>query len=485
MERLLLTIEGRDVALGLRWHSGKNIQSIEQDEYLDRYRSDKLLIVEEDGLRASIGFLENTIEDSEYDDLKVVSAAAALTKEMPSGIALIKLDERDGLGLTGPVYWGVIINKGVPEFDLVSEDLDSVIKPLKKRLENRVNKVLNGKNSFLRTNLKGDDSSAFVDVINTAKRNQLADLAVTNYGLGDIEFLISQLKKSEFLLVNPRSGLNMQNIFSKLDREEIILITALVLMVFAGVFFLTNDNEIDDFDLPIVKPVQTGPVVDPIAKAKEIVNYTLHSQLLGSNGLWLQRAIDRYMDLPKYTGGYVRGVFECKLVDRLCGAVYTREKNHADFDISMAALRPKFDTVTFDSNGGQITGVFKIEENTLFAPDRMIEVKDLPLFDSGESLVSKVVGLNNVRPGLTVSVSSSEKVTIKSKEKGFIMPSSIKTVFVSTSWSAEGRYMHQLKAVLDKIVVKSVTVNSIRLTDNGSGAIGFKIQGGYLMQGGN
>jgi hypothetical protein len=470
----LQEIEGFNLVSGLRWKSATNSSKLDKDIWLDEYLAKRGIECFSDG-RYSVGVAEDSVE-SDWLPAKCLSLAAVCATEYLNAVFLMKFQTEGEV-----LYWGAIINKGVPERDVTSENLRDVIDPIISKLSDTVSGVLVNTNPILALNFSEDEQLESDELI---KLLAVKEFNKQKFDYDDLLAVLNGLTgKTGALKILKGSGFDVSYFKDFQFNKDTILI---IFMIFGlsglGLFYsgaFESEQEYDPF-----AEMQSRSQAEIMAEenlrrsdTQRKVSKSIKDQLIGMKGRWLKPAIKEWDKASSYAGGYSKVSLVCNLATAMCDARYIPGSSYSDFNLALKILKKEYKGIVFTMNGEEIIGSFDIDKNSLFLSTYL--VPDLPEFDRGQNLIGPMRKLSHSRPGMVSQLSAGEVVTVK-MEKGY--SGDVPFSFVLIGWTASGDYLHQLDTVLDTFGKDFVTFNHLRVEYNKDGSKSFTTTGAYLMQ---
>ena len=472
-------VSGKTVSFGLRWFSKTSKNKLDVDDLKQKYAANRILIVESK-TRASIGLVQNSPANSK----QTVVGAAAIARMMPNGVAVVRLGDAEIPEMDTVKWWTVVCRNGVPEMDIISDDVEESLRILTKRLSDPVSKILHGVRFGFESNAHESVEHAIQDI----KRVTGSDVESTEFSWvrfcdrlsalrgGDLRTRLA--KPSLFQTVFTVEGI--KDFFLDLDREKKIVIAAVVLaLIFlvrqAWVFFSSQE------EVYVPRPVAVAPPIEKkvdnvVDQATQYISSTLRDHLVGVGGGWVDTAVTWYHSLPDLTHGYKKSKLECSVASGECTVIYLGS-SYSDFSEGLADIERLFQSITFVSDGSKIVGKQPIDKESVVVPDGVIRVADLPAFNRGRTLIESILPVSKARPGLSMSVESAQTIQILPIDVPITIPGDMLSKFVVVGWNASGEYLHQLPVALAAVDLPYTPVRYLSV-DQGS----FTIKGGHLTQ---
>ncbi|MEY8198507.1 MAG: hypothetical protein RPS47_04645 [Colwellia sp.] len=465
------THNGHDIVIGLIWESSSKKSELSSD-FSERHNSDRSVLVKGDS-RVSWGVVKNSKVN---DDLPkdCVSLAAIQAQQFKSSAWLIALPQKEKNSI--PQYWGCLISDGVPEIEVVNEDIDKVVHLLNTLLDDEVEDVINVDSPILYTDLPlvtMSSSSNWEEFLGQRKWRQ------SEYEIDDLSDL---LLNRNFRAVSQIGGISRGLDFSRFgSRENITRISFLVfaMVSITYVFGGFSDSEISPI-LEYTSPVQRSqPVIDISNETKRVVSEKLAPELLGIRRGWALNKRNTYLRLPGYSYGYRKSHMACAIIQMRCEYTFKADENYSDLNRALDKLSPYFENITFSTDGKNITGLIKIDYESLYTKVQLVE--DLPVFDSGREITSKSIMLTKSRPGLTMNTTNAELMQVDFKKRKITPDPNVEIRYMIIGWAASGSYKHQIDVVTSALKSKYISINSISIQSE-NGQTSFNLRGSYLMR---
>jgi hypothetical protein len=463
----LQEIEGFNLVSGLRWKSATDSTKLDKNIWLDEYLAKRGIECFSEG-RYSVGVAEDSMEN-DWLPAKCLSLAAVCATEYLNAVFLMKFQSEGEV-----LYWGAIINKGVPERDVTSENLSDVIDPIISKLSDTVSGVLINTNPILALNFSEDEQLESDELIRLLA---VKEFNKQEFNYGDLLDVLNGLRgKVGALRILKGSGFDASYFKGFQFTKEIVLILVIIIglsglgLFFSGVF--ESEPEYDPFSM-----IKSRSQADIIAEenlrrsvTQRKVAKSIKDQLIGMRGLWLKPAVKKWEKATSYAGGYSKVSLVCNLAAAMCEARYIPGSSYSDFNLALGILKKEYKEVVFTMNGEEIIGSYDIDKDLLFLSTYL--VPDLPEFDRGQNLIGPMREISYSRPGMVSQLSLGEVVTVK-LDKGY--SGDVPFSFILVGWTASGEYLHQLDTVLNTFGKDFVTFNHLRVEYNKDGSKSFKI----------
>jgi len=468
------THDDHEIVVGLNWQSATKKGDLSAD-WAETNNSDRSVIAKGTG-RYSWGVVKHSKSNDELSK-DCMSLAIIQALQYKSSAWVIELPKPDKN--SAPQYWGCLISEGVPEFEVVNEDVKEVVRLLNELLDDEVENIISVDSPILFSylpsiNLEGCEGwEEFL-----LQRNWRQ----TNYEYDELsDLLLNSGFRSQARIGGASTGFDYRIL---LTRDAITKISFVLFLIVASGYFFGGFNK--DELAPILQyasPVKnTGPVINIQDETRKIVSANIAGEILGINRKWALKNRAKFWELPSYSYGYRKSHMTCTLLQRRCEYTYKANENYSDLDKALDKLALYFEAVTFSTDGKNIFGGTSIQMEDLYTKQHTIE--ELPPFDSGREITSKSIMLSKSRPGLTMNTTNAELMQVDFKKKKISPDPTVATKYMIIGWAATGSYDHQVDTVLDNLTSKYISINSISIqTENGQTS--FNLRGSYLMRDNN
>lgn len=456
----------------MHWRSASSMDRIDKDSWVEENDANYTYTCDGGMNRYSFGVCRI---DDDINKSKRYSLAALCTQEYLNAVLILKLtlDENS-------VYWGCIIQNGVPELDVIHENINDTANSIYNLLEDDVSKVLNVSNPIFATNISDENLNDYDAVVS------LLDIKNFNKNIFEIDDLILLMSASSRYGVLKSANPNILASISQLPLRDVLAVIICLIVIFSVIWFIFFNKEESIVTNNIVNPIANlanqnnqqhqMKIIEERNEAERKVSKAILDQRIGITGKWVFFILDKVRNWPDYIGGYKKRKLVCSLAAGKCSVEYINLGDYKNFALAYESLN-KLGDVFFDQKGNKLTVDHAIERSLLSFVE--YDINQLPIFDAGKSIIPIMNDIELSSLDLSMQINAGEIIVV---DLGKSYSGDVYNKFSSIGWSSIGRNSYQITTVINKLNAIMVSYNHLEVAWSDSGESPFTLTGSYLMQ---